>query len=264
MTGDGRIGFSVYGATSGQGVAAAESDSSLGFDLTLSRRLGKRTRNFEWGVTAGFGLSQLKASALGTVTGDLRRLTDYYLIPGGTVPDAPYSAPSFTDIRNGDGEVVSPNGFETSVVIGQDPVERTDTLIPGGAQMDGRWAIEGAYYLGRLGPHLRWRFNERLAFSLSAGVAVAYIGTTFRSEESITPPDSTSEVSVTEEEDADKVVTGFYFTGNAEYWLRDNTGFYLGASYESLGKFNQTLNGRSAAIDVGEGSSVRTGLMLRF
>lgn len=264
VTGDGRIGFDLYGASSGLGTAAAKSDASQGFDLALSHRLGKRSRNFEWGVTAGFGLSQLKADARGTVTADLRRLTDYYRVLGDTIPTAPYSAPSFSDIRNVDGDVISPGGFEETILLTENPVEQFDVLLAGGALIDGRWQIKGAYYLGRLGPHMRWYFNERLAFSLSAGLAVAYIGTTFSSEESLTPPEGNNPISIAQEEDNDKVVTGFYFTGNAEYWLRDNTGFYLGASYESLGKFNQTLNGRSAMIDVGEGSTVRTGIMLRF
>jgi len=191
-------------------------------------------------------------------------LTDYYRVLGDTIPTAPYGAPSFSDITTVDGDVISPGGFEETILLTDNPVERLDVLLPGGALIDGRWQIKGAYYLGRLGPHMRWHFNERLAFSLSAGLAVAYIGTTFSSEESLTPPEGNNPISITEEEDNDKVVTGFYFTGNAEYWLRANTGFYLGASYESLGKFNQTLNGRSAMIDVGEGSTVRTGIMLRF
>jgi hypothetical protein len=264
VTSDGRIGMDLFGASSGLGTAAAKSDGSAGFDLALSRRIGKRTRNFEWGVTLGFGLSQLKADAQGSVTADLRRLTDFYRVRGDTIPDAPYGAPSFTDILTPGGEVISPGGFETTIPLTQVPVERIDVLLPGGAVIDGRWQIKGAYFLGRLGPHMRWHLNERMAFSLSAGLAVAYVGTTFTSEESLTPPESNNPISNTEEGEADKVVTGFYFTGNAEYWLRPNTGFYLGASYESLGKFNQTLNGRSAAIDVGEGSTVRTGLMLRF
>jgi predicted porin len=51
---------------------------------------------------------------------------------------------------------------------------------------------------------------------------------------------------------------------NAEYWLTQRTGFYVGVNYESLGDYDQTLGGRTAKIDLGSGTGFRLGLTTRF
>ena len=60
------------------------------------------------------------------------------------------------------------------------------------------------------------------------------------------------------------VLPAFYADLDAEYWLTDRTGFYLGASLQKSGSYDQTLGDRTAKIDMGTASGIQTGLSLRF
>lgn len=262
---DGRIAFDRYGAVSRGGtVAATESDSSVGFDLDMTRRLGKLGTRWEWGITGGLGLSEVRAESTGTVVSDLRRLRDFYVVRDGVAPDAPYDAPTFIDLANPDGTVLVANGFETTRPLSQDPVAREDGIVPGGTTINGRWKVDGAYFLVRLGPSLRGRLTERLGVSFSAGLAAGYVGTTFSAEESFQPPGATQPANYTAEDDGNDLLVGFYGSANVEFWITPATGLYVGASFESLDTYDQSLEGRRVKIDIGEGVAVRAGIVYRF
>ncbi len=263
-TGNGVIGMDLYGATSRGGSISKESDSSAGFDFAMTRRLGKLSPKIEWGLTVGFGLSDLKAKSSGTVVSDLRRLTDYYATKDGSTPEAPYDAPTFIDFTDADGNVILASSYETTTPLNLTPVDRTDTTIPGGALIDGEWDIDGAYFLIRLGPTLRGRITQRLGYSFSAGGAAAYVGSTFHSKESLQPDGVVQAIVYEEETDTDKLVMGYYASANLEFWLTESTGVYAGASYESLADFEQEVGGRKASVDVGQGVAIRGGLTYRF
>ena len=262
---DGRIGFDRFGAvTRGGTVAATESDASVGFDLDMTRRLGKLGARWEWGITGGIGLSELRAESNGAVVSDLRRLTDFYALQEGVAPDAPYDAPTFIDLANPDGTGLVANGFETTRPLSQDPVARIDGVVAGGTTINGRWQVDGAYFLVRLGPSLRGRLTERIGVSFSAGLAAGYVGTTFSAEESFQPPGATQAATYNAEADGNDLLVGFYGAANVEFWFTPATGLYVGASFESLDTYNQGLEGRRVDIDIGEGLAVRAGIVYRF
>ena len=60
------------------------------------------------------------------------------------------------------------------------------------------------------------------------------------------------------------LLPAFYADLDAEYWLTERAGFYLGATYQRSKPFEQTLGGRTATIDMGTTSGLTTGVTLRF
>ena len=60
------------------------------------------------------------------------------------------------------------------------------------------------------------------------------------------------------------LLPGYYADAGAEYWMTERAGFYLGASYQKSGSFDQTLNDRTAKIDLSTTYGVQSGITLRF
>lgn len=262
VTGDGRIAMSQYSATSEGATAEADGDAAGGVELGLGRRLGKIGNRFEWGVSGMIGLTDINSKARGKVASTLRTVTDYYSLLGATAPTAPYAGPTFDDLKDAEGNVISVGGFETTTPIGDTPLERVESALAGGAEIDGFWQIKGAYYLIRVGPHMRTRIGNRMALYASAGFAGAYVGTTYRVEEVLNV--GTASVRAEEERDQSEFISGFYGELSAEFWLTNRTGFFAGATYHTLGSYEQAINGRTANIDLGKGAGFRLGIVTRF
>lgn len=263
VTSDGRIGMNLYSATSDGASAEAEGDAAGGLELGLARRLGKIGNRAEWGVGAMIGLTDINSKTRGSITATLNTLTDFYSLNGAAAPAAPYTGPTFTDLLDSGGNLVSTGGRETTTPLGDTPVSRTETSVAGAADIDGFWQIKGSYYLIRVGPHFRARLTNKLAVYASAGFAGAYVGTTYRVEEVLKVSDAIN-ITSNEERDQSEFSSGFYGELSAEYWLTNRTGFFGGATYHTLGTYEQALSGRTANIDLGKGAGFRIGIITRF
>jgi hypothetical protein len=260
VTSDGRIALSTYGVQSSGASAISEKTASGGFEVGVNRRLRRFGRRAEVGASVLFGLNDINAGASGTISAKLISLTDYYRFYG-TLPEnleKGYSAPSPVTSTGG---LESP---ETTVPIDQLPFERQLITLPNPVNVLGSWKINGAYYVVRMGPTVRVFVTDRLAFSFEAGLAAAFVGTSFEVRESIELSDLANPITTVEQADDTKVLTGFYGSGSAEYWMTDRTHAYMGAGYESLGNYQQGVSGRTAEIDVGSTVTVRMGLTTRF
>lgn len=264
VTADGRIGMSVFSATSDGASAKDDGTASTGVEIALGRRLGRLSPGIEWGLSASVGLSDFNRKASGRVASTLHAITDYYSLNGQPAPEPPYTAPTFADLLDADGNVLATGTYETTTVISTTPTNRTETSTPGAAQIDGNWRLKGAYYLMRLGPSLRARLGEKFAFSASAGVAGALVGATYRAEEKLLITGLTDSIDTTEESTRDEFITGFYGEVTAEYWFTPRTGIYAGLSYESLDKFEQMVGSRRAEVDLGASTGFRIGVITRF
>jgi hypothetical protein len=148
--------------------------------------------------------------------------------------------------------------------------------VIGTAYVHGDYQLKGAYYLAHLGPNFRYRFNDRFAISGTAGLALAYIGTVFKASEYVHTwydvdhqifdnVDIAPRYDVNESNSTHKFVPGIYYDLNAEYWMTERTGFYLGVTGQQMRSFQQNkLSGRTATIDMGTNSGWRIGIMTRF
>jgi hypothetical protein len=256
--------MSIFSATSEGAGAAVDGDSGGGVEVSLGRRIGRIGTKVEWGITGSMGLTDFNRKTSGQVRSTLNVQTDYYRVHGGVIPDAPYTAASFRDLLDSNGNLVTPSGYETSTLLDTTSTGRETVSTAGAAVIDGDWKIKGSYYIMRMGPSLRAHLSERIALSVSAGFAGAYVGSTYTAAESLLIPGATRSVDVQEEEDASEFIAGYYAEALAEFWFTRRTGIYAGVTYESFGDYEQVLGSRTAAIDIGGSAGFRLGITTRF
>jgi hypothetical protein len=264
VTSDGRVGMSIFSARSDGAGAVVDGDSGGGVEVSLGRRLGRIGNRIEWGINGSVGLTDFNRKTSGEVRSTLSVQTDFYRTFGGVVPDAPYTASSFRDLVDGDGVLVTAQGFETTTLLNETSTGRVTTATAGAAVIDGNWKIKGAYYLVRVGPSLRAKLSERLAMSVSAGFAGAYVGSTYTAAESLRIAGASRTIDVKEEADSSEFIAGYYAEAVGEFWFTPRTSLYAGLSYERLGEYEQILGGRTAEIDLGGSAGIRVGITTRF
>ncbi|MDD2764116.1 MAG: hypothetical protein PHE83_09115 [Opitutaceae bacterium] len=271
VTSGGDISFHAYSASTLGAGLKAESGSAAGWELQMGHSIVRIARKIDVSLVAGFSFSSMNAKTAGSVPATLNILTDVYSLYGQSPPAPPYTAPSYTSVpiydSNGnpltdsDGSTVT-TSRDTTTLLGNRPISRgnsTDTT-----DVNGRWQIKGSYYTIRFGPMFQVPVTERLKLSLGLGAALAYVGSDYLVEETITLPDTETVVETQEQSTRSKLLPCFYADADAEYWLTERTGFYLGATYQKSGSFEQSLNGRTATVDLGSTYGIQSGLSLRF
>src|SRR5262249_10593102 len=138
-----------------------DGDPNHGVELTYNRRIGSWRRTF-WGLEAAFNYSavNIRDSRTGT---DGPLIVDTYSLGGITPALAPYAG-----TFNGPGAVISDAPTRL-------PVSTVSTL-------------DADVYGLRLGPWIEIGVARRIAVSFSGGLAVLYVNSDFRSEQSVTIP----------------------------------------------------------------------------
>lgn len=270
ITPGGDVAYHVYTASSLGAGLKGKTASAAGWELQIGHRLGKFARKADLSLVAGFSFTGLNAKVSGSVPAQLNALTDVYSLNGQTPPSAPYTGPQFSSqnlfdangnpLLNSDGSQQS-RTIETTTLLASLPT-RTTTL--GTTDVKGRWQIKGAYYTLRVGPLLQIPVTERFKLSLGAGAALAYVGSRYVVDETLVIDETTSPLETIEEKEHSMFLPAFYADADAEYWVTERTGFYVGASYQKSGSFDQTLNDRTAKIDLNTTYGVQSGITLRF
>lgn len=268
LTGD--VVFHAYSTGTLGASTQAKKNHSSGWELEMGKNLVRIGRKATLAVVAGFSFSDINATATGVIPAQLFILNDAYSLSGQTAPDAPYGAPSSKTVPvmdiNGNPVLDSTGApsvqsIDTTVLLPNQP-NRTTTIST--ADVKGRWQIKGAYYTFRMGPSLRLQISERLKLNLGAGVALCYIGSRYDTQEELLLDDLTQPAIITEESTRNLLLPAYYADVDAEYWLTDRAGFYLGASLQKSGSYDQSLGDRTAKINMGSSSGLQTGLSLRF
>lgn len=287
---NGGIDMHNYGANSEGASREAESGSSGGFDLQLAREIGQIGKKGQWGISFSFGVNDFNAKTSGRIKAALLTQAFHFSLRGQTAPTAPYTGPTYTTFNETDGngqpfidntltppaQKQNPTGLETTVPIADTPVVTDPKSDPGKADIDGTWKAKGAYYMMRLGPSFRYQLTKRISFFGNAGFAAGYYGSVFSLTETLAVPTGVPNrvgsdgvtpqggPSVTGEIRDRSVKFGYYGELNLEFWMTYRTGLFAGVVYEHLGKFRQTLGGRTADVDIGGGTAFRVGIINRF
>jgi hypothetical protein len=273
VTSSGDIAFHLYNTSTDGATLKGKSSSAAGWELQVGRSLGKIARKIDVSLVAGISFSSVNAKSSGTVQAQLTTVTDVFSLNGQGVPDTttlPYSGFNSSTVNvvdangnsvlNADGTLATKTQ-ETSLLLGRFPTRTTTTST---ADVKGDWHLKGAYYMFRVGPLFQIPITERLKLSLGIGGALAYVGTDYTADEEIDLTEVTSTVQTAEISHRNSLLPAFYADANAEYWLTERTGVYLGATYQRSRSFDQTLGGRTATVDLGTTSGVSTGITLRF
>lgn len=270
VTPAGDVAFHSYTASSLGAGFKGKTASAAGWELQVGHRLGRFGRKADLSLVAGFSFSDLNAKVGGSVPAQLNILTDVYSLNGQTPPDAPYTGPQSSSQNlfdvNGNPRLYSDGSqqtrsIDTTTLLADLP---TRTATTGTTDVKGRWQIKGAYYTVRVGPLLQIPVTERLKLSFGAGAALAYVGSRYVVDETLTIDDTLAPIETTEEKEHQVILPAFYADADAEYWVTERAGFYLGASYQKSGSFDQTLNDRTAKIDLSTTYGVQSGITLRF
>lgn len=251
--------------SSGANFSRDAEGSGLGMEFGVSKRILKFGRKTDLSFSATVGISDFEARAADRITANLITLTDVYNVLG-TPPAASYLAPDFELLFDDIGNEVPGDGREVTVPLQQLTPDRRITNTPNGANVEGVWEIKGAYYSIRLGPEIRSHITEKLAFTAGAGFLGVYVGSDFSVTETLDldgyPTFRTIQVNDTE--NLTDLIAGFYAEATIEYWITQRTGFFVGATFESVDDFVQTFGGRTASVLLGDATVVRFGIIHRF
>lgn len=262
---NGQVAFNTFSTEStGTNFSRDADGSGIGMELAVSRRILKFGRKTEVSLSASVGITDFKARTADRITADLITLTDVYNVFG-TAP-APYIAPAFDALFDDIGNVVNTNGTETTVPLQQITPDRRITTIPDGANIEGEWAIDGAYYSIRIGPEIRHHFSERIAVTAGAGFMGAYVGSDFTVSEilDLDGYNTFSTIGIRETQNMSDFIAGFYAEAMLELWFTQRTGFFAGATFESIDDYSQAFGGRTASVLLGDATVVRFGIIHRF
>jgi len=234
------------------------------------RIFSKSTQRLQWGMLAGITLNGINSKTSGEVKSTLNIRTDYYTLPTGlTLPAAPYNGPTYADYVDSSGTVVKAGGLETTTPLTAIPDGATVvSSVAGGATVRGIWQVKGSYLMMRFGPNFRAQLTERLGLNGSIGLAGAYAGTVYSVAESFEVPNlpgvHVGTSAGTQQSSATKFLSGYYADLNMEWTANERTGLFSGLTTQKLGNYGQTLDGRTALIDLGSAVGIRAGVSIKF
>lgn len=273
FTSPGYASFSYYSTTSEGASATHKQGATAGVEFQISRDIGRGSRTFQWGVVAGITLNDINGKSVGAVTSTLHTHTDYYaynVSNGQPLPTGVYaSVDQFTELRDSNGVLINSVGLEIAAPLSTvaDPALSEDTAQAGAATVNGHWQVKGSYFMFRLGPSLRTRITDRLGLTASLGLAGAYAGTRYSAYESFANPDIPNMVIDTPDPISDtaaKFLTGYFADVNLEWLANDTLGLFGGVTAQQLSDYSQTLEGRTAKVDLGSSVGIRGGVSIRF
>ena len=238
------------GSSASLGSGTSEDNPQSGLELTYNRELG-RSKNFRWGLEAGFNFMNMTVADSRPIRGigSESILTDAYplLVSEGLMPPAGYQ-----------GRKNSPG-----VVIGATPQSSTVSSIPEMVSGSGSRSLDVDIYGLRLGPYLEIPLGGRFKASLSGGLSLAEINSTFQFNETI-HLDSTLLPSTRGSGSHNDFLAGGYVEGNISYALNPSTGVFAGVQFQDLGKYTHSENGRDAVLDLSKSLFVTLGISYSF
>lgn len=274
------VAFNTYSTVGEDLNLQTESGGLPGVDLELGWRIAGYGRRMpdtrmtgSWGVTLGFGVSELNANTREIINPTLITTRDVYSTDGNVVPviehlTPPYSSPSSRSVivTNDDGTTRSVL-IDTSILLSNRPVTRTLLSEPGGADVEGYWQVKGTSGTGRAGLWTRFYLTRSLSLRAGAGVSYSILGYKMRYDERLfmeglmTTELREQSQSTTES----KGVFGYYGNLDLEFWLSSKTGIFASFTHDaSSSDLDMEIGGRRAVVDVSGGTGFRFGITTMF
>ena len=228
-----------------------DGDPQHGAEITYNRQLGKIGKA-KWGVEAGFGFTDVTIHDGATLFGNVMKTGDTYTFPDSfppiVVPPAGYRGP-----RDGQG---------TAPVLGDLPF-RTVTRIANGARVAGNRNFDADIYGLRVGPYLEIPLSERLALSMSGGLALLSVNSDFKYEETVSIAGRPDQVHKGKGSHSD-ILPGGYFGANLLFALDERFNLSAGAQYQSVGTYTHKEGGKEAQLDLGQSVFLSLGVGFSF
>ncbi len=242
------VGSSIvmHSASSSAGASTGNNDGDPqhGFELGYHAPIGD-LGGVKWGLEAAFGIMNVTVGSSQPFASDATLISDAFGFVG--IPPLPPYSGTFA----GPGQLIS------------DTPTRTVSTIAGGALTTGQRNLDANLYSLRLGPYLEFPFCKRFSGSLSAGLSLAVVDSTFSFNESTSIAGAGIFSSAGRGSHSDLLV-GAFVSGNLAYAITPRTSVFVGAQFQHLGDFKQTVGGRQAQLDLSKSIFVTAGVGFNF
>jgi len=234
---------------------------ALGVEIASEREMGKVFGSrMKWGLIAGLSVNQIYATTSANLAADVTTTRDLYSLGGQAAPDVsstPYVAP------------VNSGGVDVSVLLGDQPLDRSTKTASIANEVLSTWKLRGAYVTMRAGPTLYLPVTSRFSATFSAGAVLVYAGTTYEVTQSF-KPETGDEVSQFVTNTKNALLPGFYVDADLQFAMTDTSGLYLGAVYQNSGDYVQTVSSTDGLstymtrVDLSSLQGIRAGVSFKF
>jgi hypothetical protein len=237
-----------------------DDDPQPGVELTYNRQMGVVGGAF-WGLEAGFGFTDLAINDKRTLRGSVIRVADTFRTGNGAILNPPPFAGTF--------QGPPPNDPQGWPLVGLIPVATGRQTLAGAATIAGRRQFEAQIFSLRLGPYLDMPLNQRLTFSLSAGLVLLQVLSDFKFSETVTLDPTIVLADLPPEQhrgsgSKDDLLVGGYIAGNFSYAINENWKVFAGAQFQHAGEYSHTQSGKKAFLNLGESIFVPIGMSFSF
>ena len=277
----GFIQFHIYTADTTASEFNASGKTNTGLEVSVAHDYKDFGKHWSLKLFGGFSVNDISAYSMGTLNAVLNTTTDTYDLYGVTPPPAtpaiPYNSAAGT---GGTQDVFDANGnpeydangnpitelVDTNILISNSPLNRLTSSGP--TTVTNTYKVHGAYSTFRGGPQLVYNFNDHLHLAVSAGPALVFAGSSYTVNSTLTPPTGDSVVE-TLVNTTSKGLIGYYADATMQYNLTETAGFYLGASTQFTGTYNQTAalagaGSYTTSVDLNSLAGVRAGMAVKF
>ena len=246
---------STLSSASAGSSAMLDSDSrasNVGGEIAFTRHLG-RYRELSFGLEAAASYLNVALDTHTAFAADVSTTTDAYPFAPGTTP--PQTPPAYQGTFNGPG-----------FVIGSSPSSSSVSSTPGGATISGRRAFDADVWGLRLGPHFQIPFFEggrSLKIFFSGGLAMGAVNGSSSFVETATLNDGTM-ITAFGKTHGTKLLYGGFASAGLTLELSDQWNAQLGMIYEDLGRYEQTVAGRSVELNLSQSFFMTIGVGFKF
>lgn len=222
-------------------------DPHPGLELSYARQLGRLSRG-TWGIEGAFGYTSLDVRDTRSRAGSVPLTTDVYAQGLGAPPLASAPAP-YSGARDSVAPLIS------------DGPTRSLSSVPG--TLTGSRRMEGDLYGFRLGPYATIPLFNRVSAQVGGGFAAAMVDSTLSFNET-TWTAAGGPVNRNGSGAKQDWLLGGYAAAQVAVTLGRQWDAFVGAQYQSLGRFQQTVASKEAEIDLRHSVFATAGLGFSF
>jgi|SRR5947209_2666211 len=259
-------------SSAAEDVSSGENKSDLqsGLELTYNRELG-RSGKLSWGLEGAGNYMNVSIRDNRTLFGSVTSQTDAYAFPANPTPPPTYVTPGDPPYYGDFNGPVAGGPYRP--VINQTPTDAQgfSTIVPNGATIAGERKFEANVYGFRVGPYLSIPLSKKFEVSLSGGLAVVSVNSKFNFNETVTiagipisGPGQNNVVSHSGSGSRSAFLLGGYASANLSYAFNKAWSASVGAQYQNVGRFSQSIGSKQAELDLSNTIFVTVGVGYSF
>ena len=233
------------GSTSRANKLDVDENLTHGPEVTYRRDIDRLWKG-RWGVEGSFAYTWMDVQNNSMFNNTVTILSDAYVLNGVIPPQPPYQGTA-----NGPGPVIS------------DSPQRVTTVSTQGALVVGTRTFEADLYNFRLGPYWEIPLHDRVAVSLSGGLALTVVDGEFSYRESVSITGAGTRTRAGSDSQTD-LAAGGYVAATLVYALREQWDLYGSVQYVNLGHYEQSDADRDAVVDFDDSIYFSVGVGYRF